>query len=39
MEEFKHIENIHHFVEVQLVAGAKLALAWMRVHLPKLDLD
>jgi hypothetical protein len=30
--KFKHAEDIHYFVKIQLVAGAKLALAWVRVH-------
>ena len=34
---FKRTENIHHFVRAQLVAGAKLALAWVRYHHRKID--
>ena len=34
---FRRIENIHHFVRAQLVAGAKLALAWVRYHHRKID--
>ena len=34
---FKRTENIHHFMRAQLVAGAKLALAWVRYHHKKID--
>ena len=34
---FRRTENIHHFVRAQLVAGAKLALAWVRYHHRKID--
>ena len=34
---FRRIDNIHHFVRVQLIAGAKLALAWVRYHHKKID--
>ena len=39
MGKFRHAIDIHHFVKIQLVAGAKLALAWVRVHKPTLDID
>ena len=39
MKVFRKAKDIHRFVKVQLVAGAKLALAWTRTHHPKLDLD
>jgi hypothetical protein len=39
MKTFKDGGEIHRFVRVQLVAGAKVALAWLLVHYPALDLD
>ena len=36
---FKHTENIHHFMRVQLVGSAKLALAWVRYHHSKIDFQ
>ena len=39
MGKFSRVADIRKFVKLQLVAGAKLALAWVRVHKPKLDVD
>jgi hypothetical protein len=39
MGKFKRAEDIRNFVKLQLVAGAKLALAWVLAHKPKIDLD
>jgi hypothetical protein len=39
MGKFRHAADIRNFVKIQLVAGAKLALAWVRVHKPTLDID
>ena len=39
MRSFKHTEDIHRFVTAQMVAGAKLALAWVRTHQPRIDLE
>jgi hypothetical protein len=39
MEKFKNVRNIHSFVKVQMVAGAKFALIWLRIYHPKIDLD
>ena len=39
MKAFMHGEAIHKFVRVQLVAGAKVALSWVRVHHPRINLD
>jgi hypothetical protein len=39
MGKFRRAEDICNFVKLQLVAGAKLALAWVRAHKPKIDLD
>ena len=39
MGKFSHVTDIHNFVKLQLVAGAKIALAWVRVHKPTLDID
>ena len=36
---FRRTKDIHHFVKAQFVAGAKLALAWVRYHHKKLDFD
>ena len=34
---FRRTENMHHFVRTQLIAGAKLALAWVCYHHKKID--
>ena len=39
MGKFRRATDIRHFVKIQLVAGAKLALAWVRVHKSTLDID
>jgi hypothetical protein len=39
MEKFKDVRNIHNFVKIQMVAGAKFALIWLRIYHPKIDLD
>ena len=39
MEKFKDVRNIHDFVKAQMVAGAKLALIWLKICHSKLDLD
>ena len=39
LAKFRQGEKIHHFVKLQLVAGAKIALSWVHVHHPTLDLD
>ena len=39
MELFKDTKNIHRFIKAQMVAGAKFALVWVRIHSPKLDID
>ena len=39
MKTFKHTKDIHRFVKAQMVAGAKLALAWVRTHQPRIDLE
>ena len=39
MEKFKHVEDIHRFIRNQLVAGAKVALSWVHVHHPRIDLE
>jgi hypothetical protein len=39
MGKFRRAADIRNFVKIQLVAGAKLALAWVRVHKPTLDID
>jgi hypothetical protein len=39
MDKFKHMRNIHDFVKAQMVAGAKLALIWLKTCNLKLDLD
>ena len=39
LQKFSHAKDIRRFVRIQLVAGAKLALAWVLVHQPRLDLD
>ena len=36
---FRRTEDMHHFVRAQLVAGAKLALAWVRYHNKKIDFQ
>jgi hypothetical protein len=39
MEKLKNVRNIHDFVKAQMVAGAKFALIWLRIHHPKIDLN
>ena len=39
MGKFSRPADIRSFVKLQLVARAKLALAWVCVHKPKLDID
>ena len=39
MELFKDTKNIHSFIKAQMVAGAKFALVWVRIHSPNLDID
>jgi hypothetical protein len=39
MEAFGSTKKIQDFVKVQLIAGATFALAWLRVHKPRLDLE
>ena len=39
MGKFSRVADVHNFVKLQLVAGAKFALAWVRVHKPRLDID
>ena len=39
MDKFKDVRNIHDFVKAQMVAGAKLALIWLKICHSKLDLD
>ena len=39
MKAFMNGEAIHKFIKVQLVAGAKVALSWVRVHHPRINLD
>jgi hypothetical protein len=39
MEKFKDMRDIHIFIKAQLVAGAKFALAWLKIHHPKIDLE
>jgi hypothetical protein len=39
MGKFKDMQNIHDFVKAQMVAGAKLALIWLKICHLKLDLD
>ena len=39
MGKFRRAADICNFVKMQLVAGAKLALAWVHVHKPTLDID
>ena len=39
LRKFSHAEDIRRFVRIQLVAGAKFALAWVLVHHSRLDLD
>ena len=36
---FSRTKDVHHFVRAQLVAGAKLALAWVRYHKKKIDFQ
>jgi hypothetical protein len=38
MEKFKNVRGIHSFLKAQMVAGAKFALNWLRIHHPKIDL-
>jgi hypothetical protein len=39
MEKFKNICNIHSFMKVQTVVGAKFALIWLRIYHPKINLN
>jgi hypothetical protein len=39
MKAFKSAEKVQEFIKIQLIAGAKFALAWLRVHKPRLDLE
>jgi hypothetical protein len=39
MGKFRRAADFRNFVKIQLVAGAKLALAWVRIHKPTLDSD
>ena len=39
MQKIMNGEAIHKFVRVQLVGGAKVALSWVRLHYPMIDLD
>ena len=39
MQKFPHGEAIHEFVLEQMVGGAKVALAFVRVHHPHIDLQ
>ena len=39
MGKFSRVADVRNFVKLQLVAGAKLALARVRVHKPRLDID
>jgi hypothetical protein len=39
MDKFKDVESIHDFVKVQLMAGAKFALIWLRICYSKLDFN
>jgi hypothetical protein len=39
MQKFKDVRDIHSFMKAQMVAGAKFALIWLRIHQPKIDLD
>jgi hypothetical protein len=32
LRKFSHAEDIRRFVRIQLLAGAKFALAWVLVH-------
>ena len=36
---FRRTKDVHHFVKAQLVAGAKLALGWVRYHNKKIDFE
>jgi hypothetical protein len=38
MEKFMHVGEIHRYIRLQLVAGAKVALSWVHVHHPRIDL-
>jgi hypothetical protein len=38
MDKFKSVEQIHNFVKVQLVAGARFALIVLKICYPKLSL-
>ena len=38
MNLFKDTKNIHRFIKAQMVAGAKFALVWVRIHAPKIDV-
>ena len=39
LEIFQNREDIHQLIKTQLVAGARLALAWVRTHQPRIDLN
>jgi hypothetical protein len=39
LRRLSHAEDIRRFVRIQLLAGAKFALAWVLVHNSRLDLD
>jgi hypothetical protein len=38
MDKFKSVEQIHNFVKVQLVAGARFALIVLKICYPKISL-